>query len=59
MAWKTIQEVKVGDEVNSPKNGKGIVSMKTKRTITVTFENGNTTKNTYKFNDAYFYESDF
>ena len=56
---KTIQDVKIGDPVNSYINGKGMVTIKTKRTITVTFENGNTVKNTYKYNDAYFYGSDF
>lgn len=30
-----------------------------KRTITVTFENGNIIKNTYKHSDSYFYETDF
>ena len=53
---KTIQDVKIGEEVNSVKNGKGVVTNKTKRTITVTFENGNTVKNTYKHNNSYFYE---
>jgi len=56
---RTIQDVKIGEPVNSGRNGKGMVTNKTKRTITVTFENGNTVKNTYKYNDAYFYGSDF
>ena len=56
---RTIQDVKIGEAVNSGRNGKGMVTNKTKRTITVTFENGNTVKNTYKYNDAYFYASDF
>jgi len=56
---KIISEVKVGDVVDSPKNGKGMVTFKTKRTITVTFENGNVCKNTYKHSDAYFYYSEF
>lgn len=55
----TLQDIKIGDEVNSLRNGKGIVTNKTKRTIEVTFENGNKVKNTYKHNDAYFYGSDF
>ena len=56
---KTIQDVKIGDKVENRRNGKGIVSGKTQRTVTVTFENGNTTKNTYRHKDDYFYESDF
>lgn len=56
---KTIQDVKIGEEVNSGRNGKGMVINKTKRTITVTFQNGNTVKNTYRHNDDYFYASDF
>ena len=56
---KTIQEVKIGDKVENTRNGKGIVSGKTQRTVTVTFENGNTVKNTYKHKDSYFYQSDF
>ncbi len=59
MSRRTIQEVKVGEPVESPKNGKGMITGKTMRTITVTFENGNTVKNTYKYNDAWFYMSDF
>ena len=55
----TIQDVKIGEEVRSNRNGKGMVTNKTKRTITITFENGNTVKNTYKCNDAWFYASDF
>lgn len=56
---KTIKDVRVGESIMSPRNGKGIVTSKTKRTITVTFKNGNTVKNTYKYNDDYFYGSDF
>lgn len=56
---QTIQDVKIGQEVNSGRNGKGMVTAKTKRTVTVTFQNGNTVKNTYKYSDAYFYDSDF
>ena len=59
MARETIQDVQIGRKVNSGRNGDGIVSAKTKRTITVTFENGNTVKNTYRHNDDYFYGSDF
>lgn len=54
-----IQDVKIGQVIISPKNGKGIITAKTKRTITVVFENGNTSKVTYKHNDAYFYASDY
>jgi hypothetical protein len=56
---RTIQDVKIGEPVNSGRNGKGMVTNKTKRTVTVTFENGNTVKNTYRHNDDYFYGSDF
>jgi hypothetical protein len=48
---KTIQDVKIGEEVISGRNGKGMVTNKTKRTVTVTFANGNIVKNTYKHND--------
>ena len=51
---KTIQEIQIGHPVDNRRNGKGMVTAKTKRTITVTFENGNSVKNTYKYNDAYF-----
>jgi len=56
---RTIQDAKIGETVNSGRNGKGMVTNRTKRTITVTFENGNTVKNTYRNNDDYFYGSDF
>lgn len=56
---RTIQDVKIGESVESGRNGKGMITKKTKRTITVTFENGNIVKNTYKHNDDYFYGSDF
>ena len=56
---KTIQDVKIGEELNSHINGKGMVTNKTKRTVTVTFGNGNIVKNTYRYNDAYFCPSDF
>jgi hypothetical protein len=56
---KTIQEVKIGDQLETIKNGKGVITDKTKRTITVTFENGNKVKNTYRHNDVYFWETDF
>jgi len=60
MSWKkTIAEVKVGDKVENGRNGKGLVSSKTKRTVTVVFENGNTVKNTYRHSDDYFWETDF
>ena len=55
---RTIQDVKVGETVNHHLRGKGVVSIKTKRTITIVFENS-TCKNTYNCNDAYFYVSDF
>ena len=56
---RTIQDVKIGEKVENGINGKGMITNKTKRTITVTFENGNTVKNTYRHNDDYFYGSDF
>ena len=56
---ETIKDVKVGREVNSPRNGKGMITAKTKRTITVTFQNGNTVKNTYRTADASFSDWDF
>ena len=59
MSWRTIKEVNVGDVVNHHKYGLGIVHKKTQRTITITFENGVTSKNTYKYSDAYFYVFDF
>jgi hypothetical protein len=49
---KTIQDVRIGDKVENHRNGKGIVSGKTQRTVTVTFENGNTVKNTYRHKDG-------
>ncbi len=60
MSWKkTIKEVNVGDKVENHRNGKGMVIAKTSRTITVLFENGTKIKNTYKFSDDYFWETDF
>lgn len=56
---RTIQDVNIGETVNSGRNGEGMVTNKTKRTVTVTFKNGNTVKNTYRHNDDYFYGSDF
>ena len=56
---KTIQDVKIGETVESRSNGEGMITDKTKRTVTVTFKNGNKVKNSYKHNDAYFYGSDF
>ncbi len=56
---KTIEDVRVGEEVNSPRNGKGMITKKTKKTVTVTFSNGNIVKNTYRYKDDYFYSSDF
>jgi hypothetical protein len=56
---QTIEDVKIGQLVNSIKNGKGMVTSKTKRSVTVTFRNKNTVKKTYRYSDAYFYGSDF
>lgn len=55
---KTIEDVSVGDPVENDRNGKGIVSNKTQRTVEVTFFNGNKVKNTYRHKDDYFYQSD-
>jgi hypothetical protein len=41
------------------RNGKGMVIAKTARTVTVLFENGNKVKNSYKYSDDYFWETDF
>lgn len=58
--WRTtVGEVKIGDPVENNRNGKGIVSDKTARTITVTFENGNKVKNTYHSSKDYFWQTDF
>lgn len=56
---KTVNSVMIGDKVENHRNSKGIVSGKTKRTITVVFENGNTVKNTYRSSESDFYQSDF
>jgi len=56
---RTIAEVRVGEKIESPKNGNGMIISKTKRTITVLFEKGLKVKNTYRHSDAYFWESDF
>ena len=54
-----IKEVKIGDRVENNRNGKGMVIAKTARTITVQFENGNKVKNSYRYSDDYFWETDF
>ena len=56
---KTIQEIKEGYTFDLKYKGKATVIMKTPRTITSMFENGNTVKITYRHKDAYFYPSDF
>lgn len=56
---KTIKDIEIGNKINSPINGEGMVTGKTKRTVTVTFTNGNTVKITYRHSNAYFYETDF
>lgn len=56
---KTIAQVRIGDTVDGGRNGKGMVTGRTARTVTVTFENGNEVKNTYKHKDAIFLDSDF
>ena len=60
MSWrKTIKEIKIGDRVENDRNGKGMVIAKTARTITVQFENGKIVKNSYRYSDDYFWETDF
>lgn len=60
MSWyKKINEVKVGYKIKNKRNGKGVITSKTQRTITVTFENGKVVKNTYRYADAPFFESEF
>lgn len=56
---KTIADVRIGEMIDSGRNGIGMVTDATKRTVTVTFQNGNKVKNTYKHADDYFYGSDF
>lgn len=56
---KTIKEVQIGERVENKRNGKGMVTGKTARSVTVTFENGTRVKNTYRHSDGYFYPSDF
>ena len=59
MSWyKTIDQVKVGDEVENARNGKGRVIAKTARTVTVEFDKV-TIKNTYKHKDSPFWASEF
>ncbi len=55
---RKISDVKVGETINNPIKGVGVVISVTKRTITVKYPKS-TCKNTYKHNDSYFYESDF
>ena len=55
---RKISDVKVGEEINHPMKGKGMVISVTKRTITVQYPKS-TCKNCYKHNDSYFYASDF
>ena len=56
---RTIADVVIGEKFHHPKHGGGMVSGKTKRTITITFENGLVSKNTYRYADAYFYITEF
>lgn len=55
---RTIQDVKVGEIINSHTKGVGEVIKKTKRTITIKFKYL-TTKRTYFKNDAEFEGSNF
>ena len=56
---RTIKEVKIGEAVDTKRNGKGMVTKVGRKKITVTFENGNVVTNTYKNVDDYYYQSDF
>jgi|JI10StandDraft_1071094.scaffolds.fasta_scaffold3145157_1 hypothetical protein len=56
---KTIEDIQVGHTFNSGRNGEGMITAKSKRTLTAVFKNGNKVKITYKTADAYFYGSDF
>lgn len=56
---KKISEIQVGYNFLSPKHGEGMITKKTKRTLTAVFKNGLTSKVTYRYADAYFYGSDF
>jgi len=56
---RTIEDVKVGEKISNKRNGEGMVTHKTAKTITVQFTNGNKVKNTYRHKDAYFYQSEF
>jgi len=55
---KTIQDVTIGETVEHHIKGKGVVSAKTQKTLTIVFERS-TSKLTYNCKDAYFYVSDF
>jgi hypothetical protein len=44
-----MQNTRIGEEVNHYKYGKGMVTNVTKRTVTVTYENGVVIKTTYKY----------
>lgn len=56
---RKIHEVQIGEKINHHKYGEGVITGKTKRTITATFVSGITVKNTYRYADAYFYASEF
>ena len=57
--WTSISDIEVGHEVEHARKGKGIVTVKTQRTVTVTYANGDKVKNTYNSKDAEFWVSDF
>ncbi len=56
---KSISHIKVGDIIKGPKNGRGIITAKTKLTLTATFETGTIMKITYNKVNDYFKPSDF
>ena len=56
---KKVSDIRIGESYNHGLYGNGMVTDTTKRTITITFQNGMKVKNTYKSADAYLYISDF
>ena len=56
--YKYVSEVKIGDKVNSPRYGLGIVIGATARTVTVQF-NAAKVKNTYPSKSSRFLDTDF
>ncbi len=55
---KTIQDVVLGEKINHPTRGEGIIIGKTKRTLTAKFKYS-TVKNSYYKNNTPFNEKEF